>query len=902
MTVANGSAIGPYHVVSWLGAGGMGEVYRARDPRLDREVAIKVIAEAFATDAGRVRRFEQEAQAAGKLNHPNILAVYDVGAHQGAPYIVSELLEGESLRDRVRGGALPLRKANDYARQIAEGLAAAHDKSIAHRDLKPENIFITNDGRLKILDFGLAKLTQPSDQQATRPETEPGSVMGTAGYMSPEQVRGEPVDARSDLFSFGTIYHEMITGQSPFRRDSPVETMAAILNEDPAPPLADTVPPAIDRIVSRCLEKSREARFQSARDLAFGLEFLSGGSASAIAPAASTPAPWRDPRLVVAVASAAAAIAATAMLWQARSAPVPAEPLRMTSDLGAGVLLPQTALQFGDLADISRDGSLMVFAAAKSAEDGTDVLYVRSLNDLQARPVIGTDRAELPFLSPDGRWIAFFVGNQLRKVAVNGGPIQTLADVQDVRGGWWGSDGTIVYAPDRVAGSAIWQIPADGGTPSPITTLDNGEAIHVFPQTLPDGKGVLFTSSDMPGVYNDSNLVVQSPSTGEKKVVHRGGYHGRYVPSGHLLFIHDGALMAAPFDLDRLEVTRPPVPVVTGLRTNTITGGAQFSVSDTGVLAYFPGPGVGGDTALQVMDRQGVLTPIKGGAGSWNDVRFSPDGRRLVFGVQARRPEVWVYDLALETGHRLTDDAAFYSKPLWSPDGRRVVFSARTEKQPMNLAWRNADASGSITRLTTGTKNQIASAWHPSGKFLVVEDFASEADIDLLLLPIEGDEASGLRAGTPSLLVGGARRQFDAAFSPDGKWLAYVSDESGRFDVFVRPFPESGGRWQVSNSFAMAPTWSRGRSEIVYAAQGQLMVAPFTIAGRNFNAEKPRPWSEGWVAFRGTARMYDLHPDGNRVALAPSPSQRAMDATRLDKIVLVFNFFEELRRLTAEQR
>jgi serine/threonine-protein kinase len=896
MPLTPGTTIGPYEITGWIGAGGMGEVYRARDPRLGRAVALKVIAENFATDPGRVQRFEQEARAAGRLNHPNIVAVYDTGVSDGRPFIVSELLEGESLRERLRSGPLPLRKAIGFARQTADGLAAAHDQAIVHRDLKPDNIFITKDGRLKILDFGLAKLTQASDQRtvtALGHDTEPGTVLGTAGYMSPEQVRGEPVDARSDLFSFGTIFCEMIAGRSPFARDTAVQTMAAILSDDPAPALA-SAPADVERIINRCLEKTREARFQSARDLAFGLQFVSGSSSTSERPALSA---WRSWRPIAAALVVIAAIAtAIAFAPGFRRAAAPSAPVRLTVELGSGTPLPRVSAQFGDNLALSPDGSLVAFAAQVSAEGLTQVIYVRAFSDLQARPLAGTDGGSLPFFSPDSRWIGFFANNKLMKVAAGGGPTQVLADAPDPRGGWWGSDGHIVYSPDRYSGTALWRVPAEGGAAQPLTALANREAIHVFPQVLSDPRAVVFTSSNTPGAYHHSAIVVQPLPSGTPKVIHNGGYHGRITASGHLLFIQDGNLMAAPIDLERFELLRTPAPVVVGLRSNTLTGGSHFTVSDSGVLAYLAGPSIGGDTPMQLMDRQSTYTPLNAKFGNWLDVRLSPEGGRAAMVIRDRASEIWVYDLSRDTLTRLTTDGAMHADPVWSSDGQRVVFASSRGSEPLYMEWRAADASGATERILTSRLNQTPSAFHPGGRYLAFEEFEVETNVDLKALPIDGTTF-----GTPLTIANTAHREYDAEFSPDGAWIAYASDETGRSEVYVQPFPALNRRTQISQGGGRAPAWSRTRSEIVFAQNDQLLAVDVSTSGGALTVGKARLWAEGRVAFRGPTRMFDLHPDGNRVILAPSPSPRDIDAMRLDKMVLVLNFFEELRRVASSQ-
>jgi serine/threonine-protein kinase len=896
--IAIGSRIDRYEIVGWLGAGGMGDVYRARDPRLEREVAIKLIPDTYATDQSRLQRFEQEARAAGQINHPNILAVFDVGVHDGAPFIVSELLDGESLRSRLARGALPPRKAIDYARQIADGLAAAHDRKIVHRDIKPDNLFVTSDGRIKILDFGIAKLTSANDDDArptiVKTETAPGTVVGTASYMSPEQVRGETVDHRSDLFSFGTVLHEMLTGRPAFTRETGADTMAAVLKEEPLEPIAADVPPALARIVSRCLEKPRETRFQSARDLGFALEVLSGTGAASKALDVERPR-WFRRRVVpwIAAGALAAGLALIVTLWAPwRPAPAPA-PLRVSIELGADVSLAALNAQFGDAAIISPDGAVMAFVAQKSDEEKRQ-LYVRRLDQLQATPLRGTDDALAPFFSPDGQWIGFFAPRSLKKIAVTGGAPVTLADAPSPRGGAWTEDGTIVFAPDQVPGTRLLRVSSDGGKTEPLTALAEGELVHSWPQVLPGGKAVLYTSISKAAAYNDANLVVERLPGGARTIVQRGGYHGRYLPSGHLVYVHDGTLFATPFNLDRLEVTGPPVRALEGIRSNSITGGAQFTVSSNGTLLYLPGQMTGAGTPLHWMDRDGKTTPLRSTPANWMNVAFSPDGRRLAADIRDGSSDIWLLDVARDMLTRLTTDRGG-AHPAWTADGRRIAFAVGGDTSAGNLYWQRADGAGEAQRLTTSPKAQRPFSWHPGGKFLAFDEETTRANVDVMILPLEGDEAAGWTPGTPTPFLHSPAMETDPMFSPDGRWLAYTSNESGTFEVYVRPFPGPGGKTQISSGGGSFPMWSRTKREIVYGADGRLMVAAFTVDGDTFSAGKPALWSEGHYLMRGASRPFDLHPDGARVALLPA--LQTSSGARPDKVFLFSNFFDELRRI-----
>ena len=916
MILPNGTFVGPYEIVAWLGAGGMGVVYRARDSRLGREVAIKMIPEAAALDVSRVERFEQEARAAGQLNHPNIVAVYDVGTDAGTPYIVSELLDGESLRQLLARGALPSRKAIDYARQIAEGLAAAHDKAIVHRDVKPDNLFVTYDGRVKILDFGIAKLIGPGDDPAPHvgspTDTAPGTVVGSVGYMSPEQVRGEIVDTRSDIFSCGTVLYEMLTGRPAFTRVSVAEAMVAVLNEEPPQPLPPTVPPSLARIVSRCLEKARQARFQSARDLAFSLEGLSGTDITRVPdelPGARGLRWYRRSASPWVVAGALALGLALGALRGTSNQPVPSGPnLRLSMELGAAGPLRRVNAQFGGAVTLSADGSAMAFVAQEG--EAAAQIYLRRFDQLEAVPLSGSGGALAPFFSRDGRWIGFFASGKLKKIAVTGGAAISLADAPSQRGGTWSPDGTIVFSPDGAPGTRLMRVSSDGGPAEAITSLVDGETVQFWPQVLPGGKAVLYTSGGATGTFNDARLIVQPLPTGMPKVVQRGAFHGRYLASGqvspggsvtdggHLVYIRDGTLFAAPFDLTRMEVTGLPVPALEGVASNALTGGAQFSASDTGMFVYLPGAMVGGGTPFGWMNADGKTSALPPAHTAWLNVRFAPDGRRLALEIREGQSAIWILDWARESLMRLTLDQADSRSPVWTPDGLRITFSNNSAgRSTPNLYWQRVDGAGDAQRLTNSTNLQVPGSWHPSGQVLAFEEATPTSDRDLMILPLTGNDAKGWTPGTPRVFVGGPTRDVNPSFSPDGRWLAYASNESGRMEVYVRPFPGPGGKWLVSTGGGSHPVWSRTKPELFFAADDQMMVASYTVEGNAFRAGRPRLWSEGRFQTRGPNRMFDLHPDGERFALAPAASMPGR--SRPDTVVFIVNFFDELRRVAA---
>src|SRR6266498_1626666 len=651
MTIATGTRLGRYEIRSKIAEGGMGEVYLARDTQLGRDVAVKVLPSTYSDDAERLHRFEQEACAASALNHPNILSIYDIGTHDGSPHIVSELLEGQTLRQRISGTALPQRKAIDYALQIAHGLAAAHEKGIVHRDLKPDNLFITNDGRVKILDFGLAKLTGAGDTNLSqtsiptrRVDTDPGKVMGTVGYMSPEQVKGRPVDHRSDIFSFGAILYEMLSGRRAFHGESAAETMSAILREDP-PELSDTnktVSPALERLVNHCLEKNPEARFHSARDLAFALEALSGSSptsAQTVAmPAFASRRMTRRELILGSVAAvgvvAAVALAVALVLSHFRRATTEAHAVRL-------FINPPEKTGFGSFA-ISPDGLRLVFVATDAS--GKSLLWVRSLDSITAQPLSGTEEALYPFWSPDSRFIGFFAAGKMRKIEISGGTVQTLCGASVPRGGTWSPTGVIVFGP--TPNERLYQVPVAGGEPVPVTKLDPSrqEASHRWPYFLPDGRHFLY--SVLGGPQSQGIYVTSLDGSETRRLLNIPNSIAAYAAPGYLLFRRESTLMAQAFDADKLQLSGEPFIVAEQVGFDVASFQTFFSVSQTGVLVYSGGSY--GNSQLTWVDRTGKQIGLLGGPGNFIRPWLSPDGKRVaVDGVDAQgNRDVWLLDLA----------------------------------------------------------------------------------------------------------------------------------------------------------------------------------------------------------------------------------------------------------------
>jgi Tol biopolymer transport system component len=820
-----GDRLGPYEIVALLGAGGMGEVYRAKDPRLGRDVAIKVLPAEFASDPDRLRRFEQEARAAGQLNHPNILALYDVGSHEGSPYLVSELLEGQSLRERLEGGPLPSRKAIEFAVQIAHGLAAAHEKGIVHRDLKPENLFVTADGHVKILDFGLAKLRPGASVSSGAPAptvvggTEPGYVMGTAAYMSPEQVRGQAVDHRSDIFSLGVVLYEMLSGAKAFHRDSAVETMNAILKEEPPEltTLDPKIPVGLARVVQHCLEKHPADRFQSARDLAFDLETLSGtsGEAAAALQAGRVAARSRiRERLAwgVAAAIAVAAIGALLALDHMRRPPE-AELVRFSVTGPEGVMLVPDSTAVA----ISPDGRRLVYTIMDAT--GTVRLWVRRLDSLAAQPLTGTEGATLPFWSPDSRYVAFFAYGKLRKVPVAGGSPEVICDAPDGRGGSWSKEGVIIFAPQAMG--PLLKVAAEGGEPVELARPDRarGDTGLRFPCFLPDGRHFLYVS--LPRKQSGFDVYLGALDSKERGRIGSALSAPIYAEPGYLLFALGDRLVAQRFDRSSWQPVGKVMPLGDAPVQPMFDAGTALSASTNGVLAH----GVSSPpmTELVWLDRAGRQTgriPLP--PGSYSNPSLSPGGRWATVTKfnSSIRNDLWLVDLQRAVTTRLTFDGLVAQgwgmavPVVWSPDSTRVAYC--TDRSGVYDVYQilASGAGRPEPLLQSDAIYKLPTAWSPDGKYVIFTQLGEGGVYDLWLLPLHGD-----RTPVPYL-----RTPFNedfAAFSPDGRWLAYDSDETGKPEIYVRSFPDQGEKYRVSTSGGMIVQWSRDGKELLFFSLSQ---------------------------------------------------------------------------------
>ena len=818
----------------------------------------------------------------------------------------------------ITRGAVAIDEALPIARQIAEALEAAHEQGIVHRDLKPANVKLRPDGTVKVLDFGLAKALEPASVSSsvaslsptitTPAMTQMGMILGTAAYMAPEQARGKPVDRRADIWAFGVLLFEMITGRKAFDGDDVSLTLAAVMMKDPDwAALPPTTPSSLQRLLMRCLKRDPKARLRDIGEARLQLEeLITGAHQEAVESATPQPrAGWtRAVPWVLAVIGLALA-GAMLVLWAPWRQPQTPTPVRVEASIGVAANL---VTDQGPAAIISPDGKTLAFVAQTTDADAR--LYVRRLEQLSATPLSGTDGARNPFFSPDGQWIGFFAGGKLKKVAVSGGSVVTLCDAPEGRGGSWAEDGTIVFLPVATArvgpdgGGGLLQVSSAGGRPEPVTTIGEEELTQRWAQVLPGGHAVLYTVTNPAGTrspqgaYADANIVVQTIPKGTPKIVWRGGYFGRYLRSGHLIYVHDGTLFAAPFDVTRLELTGQPAPVLDGMIYAPNNGVGHISVSDDGTLVYVPGSGVNArPPQLEWINRAGLATPLPNSAG-WAMFQVSPDGRYIAAVVpEATRPDVYIYDQNRESLLRLTNDPRQgATTPVWTPDGRRITFG--NFQAGRNLYWQRADGIGEAQRLTTSPNAQIPGSWDPTGRFLAFEEQNRQSGGDIMILSMAGDEAAGWKPGTPTPFLATTANEMDPAFSPDGKWIAFMSNKSGRPEVYVRPYPGPAGEWVISSgpSAARFPIWSRQRNELFYTTlQGEIMRVSYTVEGGAFVPGRPQPWSKDRFLTAFTVRRFDLHPDGDRFLVAPAPQQQT--ATQQDKVVFVFNFFADLRRL-----
>jgi eukaryotic-like serine/threonine-protein kinase len=901
-----GTRVGPYEILSWLGAGAMGEVYRARDTKLLREVALKTLPEELARQPARLARLKQEARILASLNHPGIATLHGLEDSDGVPVLVMELVEGESLADRLRRGPLPFREAMAVAHQIALALEAAHEKGVLHRDLKPANIRLTPDGRVKLLDFGLARAVRAVavDSQLdtdTSPHSDPGAVLGTAPYMSPEQARGQDVDRRGDIWAFGCVLFEMLAGKRAFEGATFSDTVAAVLDREPDwPALPQATPLGAARLLRRCLQKDMNKRLHDVADARLELdEVLTGtvgvsGEGSEDVPVETrTRTTWRKQlgsRLGWLVVGA---LAAGAGLWVLGTLRPSVE--RPVARLAIQLSPPETvAVQTASTVALSPDGKQLAYVVKLAGPGPATRIYLRSLDRLEARPIPGTEGGRVPFFSPDGRWLGFFLfrTRKLMKVPLSGGPPIALCDAMEARGASWGPDGTIVFTRDLDSG--LDGVSAAGGAPEALTTLDptRNESSHRLPEVLPGGQAVVFTvkTHDLLS-FDDARIEVVSLKTRKRSVLVTGGTNARYA-GGHLIYERGGSLLAAPFDPTRLEVTGPSVPVLEGVSSSAENGFADFGVSRDGSLVYVPGKNWPSPMRLVRVDRTGRARPLMDARRVFDGLRFSPDGRRIALGIEGANAQVWLFDLERGTFTPQMLRRGNNWGAIWTPDGRRLTFVSDRDGSS-NLFWQPADGSGPAERLTPWTSEYLvgAEAWSPDGRTLVFSESRPTTSLDIWVFRL------GERQPQP--LLQESWNEVSPQISPNGRWLAYASQESGAvgamMQVYVTPFPGSGGRWPISTDGGSQPMWGRNGRELYYRSANRMMAVAVT-SGSTFSATKPRVLFET-RAYSGLGiggMSYDVTPEGEFLMIEPDEAD-----VPPSQINVVLNWMQEVRQRVA---
>ena len=896
MALEIGTRVGIYEVTGKLGEGGMGEVYRAHDTTLDRDVALKVLSEAFTADADRLSRFQREAKVLASLNHPNIGAIHGLESAGETEALVLELIEGPTLADRIAEGAIPVDEALTIAQQIAEALEAAHDQGIVHRDLKPANVKVRPDGTVKVLDFGLAKAVTsgPSGTSgADNPTisltgaTQMGMIIGTAAYMAPEQAKGKAVDKRADIWAFGVVLYEILTGRRAFSGEDVSDTLAAILRDKvQMDQLPSDTPPRVRRILNACLQRDPKQRIHDIGDLRLALEGAFETTVTEVAESTATDQQpvWRQALTWALPALLFGGLVVGGVLWIVSEPP--------NSSVARALLtpppsVPLAAVSFDNNVTLTPDGSQVVY---RGSLDGRSHLFVRQFDDFEATPLSGlTSNPRNPFISPDGNWIGFFdASSSVQRVSIRGGPPLTITDNLGgpPRGGSWGPDDTIVYAtaaPD----AGLLRVPVGGGEPEVLTMPngDQGEINHWWPEFLPGGQHVLFTIQTS-GPLENAQIAVLSLETGEYEVLFPGGSGARYMPSGHIVYGVNGTLRAVEFDLATLTVTSDPIPVADGVLMGP-TGASNFSVGQDGSFVYISGS-VSGTASIELawVDRSGREEVLALAPSTYFDPMVSPDGTQVALRMinEEGNSDVYIYDVARNNLTQFTFHEAPDCCPVWSPDGERIVFTSARDGG-FNGYVKNADGTGDVA-LVAEAGGWISYDWSDDGETVVFSGgnaLYSVSVSDGVITPIVESDFS---EGRPAL-------------SPDEQWIAYESDEDGDLDVYVRPFPDiDNGKWKVSTDGGASPLWSPDGTELYYLYGDTMMAASITTEP-SFNAGNPIDLFEGRYFGVPVFKNFDLSPDGTRFLMMKQSGNQSDDSLAPLGLVVVFNWFEELQRLFA---
>jgi serine/threonine protein kinase/Tol biopolymer transport system component len=902
-----GKTLAHYEITAPVGRGGMGEVYQAKDHKLGRDVAIKVLPEEFAKDVSRIARFQREAKLLASLNHPNIAAIYGLEESGGTNFLVLELVEGDTLADRIKAGPVPVGESLNLALQIAEALETAHEKGVIHRDLKPANIKVTPDGKVKVLDFGLAKafageqaeLNLSNSPTMSDMATQQGVILGTAAYMSPEQAKGKAVDKRTDIWAFGCVLYEMLTGQAAFQGEDVTEILASVVkagvNLDLLPA---NIHPRVREVINRCLQKEQKKRYPEISDAHYEIEKVLSDPGGVFVPPVTTAEPRKKLRTILPWAAATlflGLIIAGVAVWKLKP-PEPKRVVRFEYELPAGW---QAA---GGIA-VSPDGSKFVYCT-------TEGFYLRSVDALDARLIPGTDKDSVaPCFSPDGQWLGYFSRSdqKLKKVAISGGAPVVLCDAVDAGVGiaWvsWDSAETIVYSDEF---SGITQVSANGGTPEILVKGSIAgiakEGVPAYPQILPDRKTLLFTNVTSGGVA-DYQIVVQSLKSGERKVLFKGGIYARYLPTGHIVYTlgtnNIANYFAVPFDLDKLEVTGGPVSVLEGV--------ANGSCPDSGTLVYVPQPAVAagatgaassGNTLVWI-DRQGKEEPLGAAPDAYDGLKISPDGTRVALSIMGgNQGDIWVWDIAHKTQTKLTFDKADDWRPIWTPDGKRIAFRSQRGGGLGGIYWKSADGIGEDELLASKPDKGISpSSFSRDGKILAAMEFSlTPLGNDIGMLSMDGKREM-------KELLREKHSESEPQISPDGRYMAYQSDESGKAEIYVRSFPDMNmGKWQVSSSGGGSPRWSPDGRELFYRSADATMAVEVETEP-TFRRGNPKILFQGMYFTNrfqmDTSTPWDISPDGKKfLMIKPAASAAAAPtaASPQPKIIVVLNWFEELKQ------
>ena len=881
MALGVGTRLGSYEITGPLGTGGMGEVYRATDTRLGRDVAIKTLPATLASDQDRLARFEREAKLLAALNHAHIGAIYGLDEHEGTRYIAMELVAGETLEEKLKAGPLPVEDALRVALQIAEALEAAHEKGVIHRDLKPANIMVTADGQVKVLDFGLAKAFSGDPSEASPLHspalsvamTQQGVILGTAGYMSPEQASGQATDQRADIWGFGVVFYEMLTGLPLFSGESVPHILAGVLKTDPDwSRLPKNLHPRLKQLLARCLEKKVRNRYHSIADVRVDIEAALNDPQGVTA---ATPVAQQTSRralpLVAATAILTAAVASL-VAWRLWPASERHPVNRFDYDLPTGQVFRNVGRP---VIALSPDGRRFVY-------NTTDGLYLRSMDELQAQLIPGTEEnMAAPFFPPDGKSVAYWaIGSQLKHIPLSGGAPTAITDFTALLyGASWGVDGTVLFGELK----GVSRVSADGGTAKLVIPIKDGEQVY-GPMLLPDGDSVLFSSTTT-GDWDRAQIVVQSLSTNKRTVILDGGSDARYVPTGHLVYARGDSLFAVAFDPSRLTVSGKPVELEKGVMraASNVTAAANYDVSNDGTLVYVSG-NAGGGNALVWVDRNGGEDPLALKPCLCYYPALSPDGTRVA--VSQITPgetdgDIWVWSITKQTFTRLTFGGDFKTSPLWTPDGKRIVY-----RSPKGIFWLLADGTGDIQQLIEGSDFEPY-GWTMDGQLIFTH--SAGGNLDIGELAVEGERKR-------RILLGAKFDEGRPALSPDGRWLAYQSNESGRFEIYVRPFPNlEGGKWQLSQGGGEDPRWAQDGRTLFFLGPKNLM-ATTVEAAPEFAFRPPQSVLErAKYYFPGGTRQYGLSPDAQRFLLIKAAAVANPD--KAPRIVIVTNWFEELKRL-----